>query len=235
MMNFFDPLLTEFHQIIGGFSGKSSLFSPDEIWPDVGYSEVLLSRESAFELDGIGFLLATEMPVAEAEDTVTVIGEDLPKIRKDQKFARVALVRVEKTIPEEKYYDTLKKIEFVKYHCFPEGYMLRTSTKGHKEVVRVSKKALRQGITFEKVGNLFLKKMREIPGVRQVQLCYLTDPQIDYPALESMAEQNERITQTLNHVSSMLTFDCGTCAQKPICDEVDGMRALHQKLYQRTS
>ncbi len=231
MMNFFDPLLADFHRITGNFSGKSSLFSPDNLWPDAGYCEVILKRDSAYELDGTGFMLATEMPVAEYTDTVTVIGEDLQKIPKDRKFARVALIQVTETIPEEKYYDTLKKIEFVKYHYFPEGYMLRTSTKGHREVVRVSRSALQAGITFEKAGNLFLKKLREISEVKRVHLYYLTDPCIDYPALEAMAEQNERITQTLNHVSNMLNFDCTTCAQKPVCDEVEGMRELHRKLF----
>ncbi len=233
MMNFFDPLLDDFHHMTGDLSGKSSPFSPDELWPDAGYSEVILKRDTAFELDGTGFLLATEKPIAGSSDMVTVIGEDLQEIRKDRKFARVALVQIEETIPEEKYYDTIKKIEFVKYHYFPVGYMLRTSTKGHREVVRVSGKALQAGITFGKTGNLFLKKLREIPEVRQVHLCYLTDPLIDFPALEAMAERNEQITQTLNHVSTMLTFDCAACARKPICDEVDGMRELHRKLYQR--
>jgi len=235
MINFFDALIGQFQDFISPYPGKSSIYQPNLAWPDAGYSEVILGKESAYELDGIGFLMATEQPVTGDTDTITVAGADLPGIKKNQPFARVALVQVADTIPEEKYYDTLKKIEFVKYHYFPEGYMLRTSTKGHKEVVRVAKKALKGGIAFEKVGDLFIRKLREIPEVRGVHLYYLTDPGIDYAALEEMAEKNEQITQTLNRVSNMLTFDCTSCAQKPICDEVDGMRGLHQKLNQQSS
>ncbi len=233
MINFFDSLIPQFHQMISGRPKNSMPYLENAAWPDAGYSEVILERESAFELDGTGFMIATEQPVD--GDTITVVGEDLQEIEKDQPFARVALIQVADTIPEEKYYDTLKKIEFVKYHYFPEGYMLRTSTKGHKEVVRVAKKAIKSGITFEKVGGLFIRKLKEIPEVKSVHLYYLTDPGIDYGAIEDMAEKNEQITQTLNRVSNMLTFDCTSCAQKPICDEVDGMRDLHQKLYRKSS
>ena len=47
----------------------------------------------------------------------------------------------------ERVYRILKDIEFAKYHVNPEGYMVRISPESCREQVRVSRKALRGGIS----------------------------------------------------------------------------------------
>ena len=37
-------------------------------------------------------------------------------------------------------------MEFVKYHVFPQGYMMRVSPENGREQVRVSKQAVKRGI-----------------------------------------------------------------------------------------
>jgi len=82
MINFFDALIGQFQDFISPYPGKSSIYQPNLAWPDAGYSEVILGKESAYELDGIGFLMATEQPVTGDTDTITVAGADLPGIKK---------------------------------------------------------------------------------------------------------------------------------------------------------
>ena len=41
--------------------------------------------------------------------------------------------------------------------------MMRSTSKTHKEAVRVSKEALKNGMSFEKIGDLFIKKYKENP------------------------------------------------------------------------
>ena len=43
-------------------------------------------------------------------------------------------------------------MEFVKYHVFPQGYMMRVSPENGREQVRVSKQALKRGISFRNIG-----------------------------------------------------------------------------------
>ena len=74
-----------------------------------------------------------------------------------------------------------------------------------------------------------INKYKEIPAVKSVRVIFITDPTADYAGLESMAQKNNRITETLNHIMNSVTFDCDTCNLKAVCDEVEGMKELHFK------
>ena len=187
---------------------------------------MILQRDTAFELSGTGFNLITSAPV---ESGVTVIGDDLGAIGESRRFARVSLIQLEDNEDEQKIYNLIRKVEYVKYHYFPEGYMMRTASRSHKEAVRVSKKALRGGISFEKAGNLLIKKYMEIPAVKAVNVVFITDAGADYNKLEALALKGNAVTEALNHIMNSVNFDCDTCNLKPICDEVEGMKELHFK------
>ena len=85
----------------------------------------------------------------------------------------------------------------------------------------------KNGISFEKVGNLLINKYKEISAVKNVKVIFVTDDNADFNSLISIAEKNNQITETLNHIMNNVNFDCSTCNLKPICDEVEGMKELH--------
>lgn len=225
-MDFFNSLIENTNELLGALPQKALTYTPDNAWADLGYNQVILQRDTAFELGGTGFNLVTS---SEINDEIIVIGNDLDKIKADCKFARISLIQIEDTADEQKAYNLIRKIEYVKYHYFPDGYMIRTSSRSHKEAVRVSKKAIKNGISFERVGNLLINKYKEIPAVKGVKVIFVTDQSADFNALTSLAEKNNRITETLNHIMNNVNFDCSTCNLKPICDEVEGMKELHFK------
>ena len=225
-MEFFDSLIRDVSLLTEPLEKKEYAFSDSELWQDVGYSQVILQRDTASELDGTGFNLVTASAV---EDGIVVIGDDLQHIEGKRKFARISLVQIESEEDEQKAYNLIRKIEYVKYHHFPDGYMIRTSSRSHKEAVRVSKSAVKNGISFQKIGSLLINKYKENPAVKAVKVIFITDPAADYAELENMAQKNNRITETLNHIMNSVTFDCDTCNLKPICDEVEGMKELHFK------
>ena len=99
------------------------------------------------------------------------------------------------TPDEQQAYDLIRKIEYVKYHFFPKGYMIRTSSRSHKEVVRLSKSAVNSGASFEKIGNLLIDKYKSNPAVKAVHLFFVTDKSVDYKMLESLAVKNHSITE----------------------------------------
>ncbi len=107
-------------------------------------------------------------------NTITV-GEPLSQIKSDCKFARIAVVSVDDCADKQAAYDLIKKIEYVKYHCFPDGYMIRSSSASYKEGVRASKKALKSGISFEEIGNLMIDKFKAIPEVKGATVYFITD------------------------------------------------------------
>lgn len=223
-MEFFDSLICELSDLISEYQKANYPCSEKNQWTDVGYSQVILQRDTAFELDGVGFNLVTSSDV---EDGIVVIGDELCSITADRKFARVCLVQLEDSDNEQDCYKTIKKVDYVKYHFFPEGYMIRTTSRSHKESVRVAKSALKKGISFEKAGNLLISKYKENPKVKAVKVIFVTASGADYKKLEAMAQKSGSIAETLNHIMNNVKFDCDTCNLKPICDEVEGMKELH--------
>ena len=225
-MNFFDSLIDDFYNCVSSYGYKDYSYNSESKWQDLGQSELVMQRESAYELDGVGFNLVTSRAF---DDKITVIGDDLAQINGDRKFARVSVISIDDVADEQRAYDLIRKIEYVKYHFFPKGYMIRTSSRSHKEVVRLSKSALKQGATFEKIGNLLIDKYKSNPAIKAVHTFFVTEKSVDYKMLEALAVKNHSITETLNHIMNNVNFDCSSCNLKPICDEVEGMRELHFK------
>ena len=225
-MDFFNSLIAEVNNLIDCLKRKSFSYEKSGTWQDIGYNEVILQRDTAAELEGVGFNLITTRSV---NDEIVVIGDDIPVIHGNRKFARVCVIQVEETEEQQKAYNLIRKIEYTKYHVFPEGYMIRTTSRSHKEAVRVSEKAVKNGIDFSKVGNLLINKYKENSAVKGVKVIFVTDENADYKAFEEIARKNNDITETLNHVMNSVNFDCDTCKLKPICNEVEGMKELHFK------
>ena len=163
------------------------------------------------------------------ENETWVFGPDLPDLKSDSAFAKIVLLETEdlgETEDEEKAYDAIRNLEFVRYHVFPAGYMVRVSSESNREQVRVSKKVMQAGIRFAYVGNTYIRRYKAIPCVKKVRVIFITDEKL-VEALLPNAGKVDAITKTLTHILDGLPTDCGHCSLKPVCDEVEGMRELH--------
>ena len=209
-------------------------------WEETERFELVMGRESAYELGGSGngsanFTVVTSEADIFSESKIIVIGNDLQDIRSDNPYARIVVLTLDpEKIPDpndrkgsEAVFRLLQKLDFIKYHVFAKGYMIRTSTENYREQVRVQKQALKNGISFEKVGNTFLKHYLEADGVLAATILFLSDPSIDYEALRKDAAKVHDITMTFSKILEGMPTDCSMCSLKPICDEVEGMRELH--------
>ena len=162
-MEIFDSLIKEVSELIEPYSKTEYSYEKGNSWEDVGHNQVILQKETLFELDGVGFNLLTSSPV---EDSIVVIGKDLKGLKENSKFARVCFIEFEEQEETQKTYNLIRKIEYTKYHFFPDGYMIRTSSKAHKESVRVSKTAVKNGVDFQKIGNLLISNA--VIGIFQI-------------------------------------------------------------------
>lgn len=226
-MNFFDSLIKEVSDKINFDRVKKYSYNPNNAWEDCGANQLVLQRDSAYELNGIGFDLVTSADIGVNE--VLLLGEDLNEISSSGSFARISILAIDDVDDEQEAYNLIKKIEYVKYHYFPKGYMMRTSSSSFKEVVRLSKQEIKNSISFENVGNLLIGKYLDNKSVKSAKIIYVTDKNFDFASLKKIADKNNEVLKTLNHVMNSVNFDCSSCNLKPICDEVEGMKELHFK------
>ncbi len=228
-MKLFDEIICETRSLFSSCNIVFTEFSPDSAWADVGHNQMIMERDTFASFDGLGFDLVTEENV---KNGVFLVGGDIKSCKKNTDFLRVTVVEIQPQEDDQKLYDLLKKIEYVKYHYYPDGYMLRTSSTSQNESVRVSKKAVRDNISFEKIGNLLISQYKKIQGVKSVSVYFVTSP-IDKKKAKAIADKKREIADALNHIMRDVNFDCASCGLKSICDEVEGLREMHFKNAER--
>ena len=232
-MELYNSLINDTRTQLEGLSAKVWDYSPADCWTDVGSSELVLQRDSAYEMGAMGkgsanYVLFTSSSELVNKDQVILYGPDMGQIKGDCDFARIVLLRVGVLDDDdEAVYRTLKDIEFAKYHVYPEGYMVRMSPESSREQIRVSKKALAKGISFRSVGASYVAEYKKDANVLNATVIFITDPKADYASLQAAAKKASAVTGTLTHILEGLPTDCSICALKDICDEVEGMKELH--------
>ena len=208
-------------------------YSAADVWKELPNSELVLQKDAAYELGASGrgsanYVLFTSSSELVSEDKILLYGPDIGEIRGDCDFARIVLLRVGVLDDDdEKVYRTLKDIEFAKYRVNLEGYMVRMSPESYREQVRVSRQAVRKGVSFRNIGASYIKAYKQDENVLNATVIFLTAPSFDYGAMKDIAKKAVDVTGTLTHILEGLPTDCSVCALKGICDEVEGMREMH--------
>lgn len=232
-MELYNALIRAARAMIGGAPVRRWDYREDDAWADSGESELVMLRDAAFELGGSGnpsanFTCATSDEQLVPRDEILLYGKDLPQMTEDISFARLVFLQVDEVLGEddEATFQAIRDMEFVKYHVFPKGYMVRISSESNREQVRISRDALRGGVSFRRIGASYIRAYHKNPHVKRVQIVFLTG----HPAVAELAQAAKKvddITKTLTHILEGLPTDCGSCTLKPICDEVEGMREMH--------
>ena len=237
-MDLYNSIIKQTGALAGASAPKKYKYDPAKAWKDNGVSELVMLRDAAFELGennqpAVNYSCVTTDPSLVCEDEIVVVGPDLSEMKSGTPFARIALILVDelKTVENEEdtepVFRAIQAIDFVKYHVFPEGYMVRTSAENFREQVRISRDAIRRGISFESVGCDYIKQFKATPNVKAVQLIFVTAPDADYKAMTANAKSVHDITMTLSKILEGMPTDCNHCNLKPICDEVEGLKDLH--------
>ena len=232
-MELYNSLIKESNSLLEKGRPRVWEYRPGDAWKDIGSSELVLQKDAAFELGAMGkgsanYVLFTSSPELVDKDQILLYGADLGEIKGEVDFARIVLLRVGLIDgDDEAVYRTLKDIEFAKYHVYPEGYMVRMSPESYREQVRVSKQALKKGISFKNIGANYITAYKKDPNVLNATVIFVTAPGYDYGAMKKLAKKANDVTGTLTHILEGLPTDCSVCALKDICDEVEGMKELH--------
>jgi hypothetical protein len=232
-MELYNSLIRDSLGLLEKGTAKRWDYDPSGCWKDIGSSELVLQKDAAYELGAAGrgsanYVLFTSSAELVNRDQVLLYGPDLKDIRGDVDFARLVLLRVGVLDDDdEAVFRTLKDIEFAKYHVYPEGYMVRISPESYREQVRISKQALRRGISLRAIGNSYIREYKKDENVLNATVIFLTAPGFDYEQLKMIAKKANDLTNTLTHILEGLPTDCSVCSLKDVCDEVEGMKELH--------
>ena len=235
-MELYNSIIEKIDGLLGSSSPVKYAYDPDRTWEDAGGNQLIMMKESAYELGGDNKPAVNYACVSSddfvTEDEIWVYGRDLSRISGSVPFARIVIVKVaglkgEGEEDTEPVFRAIQDIDFVKYHVYPKGYMIRSSSDSFREQVRVSREAVRKGITFEQVGNSYIKEYKKDPNVLAVRVIFATVDDADYAEMRKDAKKVRDITKTLSKILEGMATDCHSCSLKEICDEVEGLKELH--------
>lgn len=235
-MNLYDNLIRECMKLFEGIAPNILPLSDNEAqWQTEDEQRLIFQRDMAYELGGNGLpavsaLAYTSQPAQ--QDRLLLYGPDLPDLTADSPYARLTVLHVDdRDWQDDQAYRLLRQMEYTRYHVYPQGFMMRISTSMGREPVRISRRALQEGLNFSKVGHLFLQAYRQHPQVQAISMLFVTAPEFPYEQLAEKAAKMDAVTGSLDQIFNRLVMDCRSCSLKPVCDEVEGMRQLHRSLH----
>ncbi|MBR1571953.1 MAG: carbon monoxide dehydrogenase [Lachnospiraceae bacterium] len=232
-MKLYDEVIARTNGILQNYEAKS-LQVGCEKWTDVGKAKMILRSEMAYELGGeklpaIGCTIVTTSTELVPQDEIILIGPDISEIKQDQPYARITFVRTDESAmgQGDELYNAIHRIEYFRYHVFPEGFMMRVSAASERECVRVGSEAIDKGLDFTKIGNFMIDALHVHKDVQAVKVIFVTLPEADYEGLRENQRMTKKITDTIDHMLKDVNMDCHSCSLQEVCEEVEGMRELH--------
>ena len=194
--------------------------------------KLIMKSEMAYELGGNNYAAVSGLAFTSSDkcnDEILLYGPDLSEIKGDIAYARLTILNVDDSNWEDNnvLYSSMRKIDYTRYHVYPNGFMMRISTSANREPVRIGRKELDAGLNFEEVGNVFVNEYHKHKEVKGVKIIFITAEKFPYELLNEKVNSIEKITESLNKIFNNLIMDCNTCGLKPVCDEVEGMKELH--------
>lgn len=227
-------------------NAKISETSKINAWPSSDNEELILRNDMAMDLGGgeafgISGILFTTDDTLVPQNQIFTDGPSILELAEQKSdveinYARFVLIRLKKDVMENKsaqqLYAIFRKLDYLRYHIYPQGFALRMSAVQHREIVRVSKNAVENKIDFEKVGAAFINAYLALSEVEAIQIYFMTSLQKTdaFKQLDLISKKSNEITESLNEIFKGLKMDCTTCGQKELCNEIEGLKELHSSL-----
>ena len=236
-MELYDGLIRRIEESLDPFECRTYRYDGNCILNESENFTMLFQSDTALELGStdkhaVNLTCVTSDKNLVTEDSVRVVGADIGDIKRSSDYARICEVLVGDEdegdgLSTVQAHRLLQDMDFVKFHVYPENIMIRTSGQSSAERVRVGKKAVADGISFEKLGCTYISHYKKDPRVLAVRIAFITDPAFDYGALKTEAALGASVINSLSMIQKGLPKDCDKCTISDICGEIEGLKKLH--------
>lgn len=214
---------------------KSRVYSFDvrKTWPR-SERQIILNNETAIELghpstESLAFLLWTESVGKINDNQITIVGPDIDRINEERiPFGKIVLVKIH-GFENDNAYKRFEQMDHLKFRSELDGYMLRSVPQDLKEWSRVSKKALKSGLSLRIMGNELIRDLKKLDFVDEAEIVFITSSKEDIRRFKPIAETTGKAIQAMNKMFVDLEYDCEHCGFKDVCNEIEGMKEMHEK------
>ncbi len=203
------------------------------LWPAAGQRSLVIGQDIAVELghpdDGsVAFLVWSESTDVDRGGRTLLVGPDLPAAGgRRLPFAKVVMIQG-RGFDADNISARYRRLEAVRYGIDLRGYMMRAASQVNREWSRVSHAALAEGFNFAILGQALIEAFTAIDFVDRADVLLVTSSRADVMAFRPLADRVTQVIAAMNKMSVEMDLDCGSCAFAPVCDAVDGLRAMRR-------
>jgi hypothetical protein len=191
----FNDIVTKALDSFGDRTPRVWEYSPELQWPASDGPNMTDKSGAALEIGGAlrggaNFVCATADPEYELKDQILLYGPDLSEIRGDTPLGRITVLKLDdEGLEERELFNIMVDMDMVKHHVQPDGYTVDFIQAARYEIAHISEKALRDGISFARVGACYIAGFKKNPRIKAVTEIFITDPTYDFGSSELVAKK----------------------------------------------
>ncbi len=212
--------------------------TPSMAGPAGGKRNLVIGQDIAVELGHPedGSLASLIWRASRGDDhggRIWLVGPDLPAAKgRRLPLAKVVMIHG-RGFDADNTYARYRQLESVRYGVDLKGYMLRAASQVSREWSRVSHAALADGFSLGILGSALIQAYTTLDYVDRADVLLVTSSRDDVMTFKPLADRVHAVIAAMSGMSTALDLDCGTCSFAPVCDAVDGLRAMHQALEEK--
>lgn len=208
-------------------------------------SGVILRGDTFVELGSpdagsCAFLLWTDNPSLIRDGRITLIGPDIQETPgASLPFGQVLMVAG--TELGEQEHSALEQSQYISDQV--EGYMIKSTSE--RMWGRVGKDAAGKGFDFCTLGKALMTIFKsDVPKVQAMEVLFVTSSKEDVQRLDEIAQQVRKIDRDIvretwlargyDVLECTLGWDCNSCADKAVCDEIKEVITVRKKKTRKT-
>jgi len=197
--------------------------------------DIILSQNVGRELGhpqniSLAFIVWTQNEVE--RNRISLIGNDISEVSNiHMDFGKVIMLSVT-NFDAENTYDRYQELDLLRFKLNLNGYMMRAASQQMREWSRISKDALKQGLSLFDLGSAWIDLYGQLPYVTDVEVLLSTDDAF-IKQLEPLSQQVFQYVQAMMKMHEEVSLDCATCEYQNVCNEVQSLRTMRKNILEK--
>jgi len=194
--------------------------------------EIILTQNVGRELghpknSSLAFIVWTQNPIE--KDQITLIGKDISEVSDiHMDFGKVIILTVT-DFDADNTYDRYQELDLLRFKLNLHGYMMRAASQQMREWSRISKSALKIGLSLFDLGSAWIDLYGQLPYVTAVEVLLITDNNY-IKQLNPISQHVFQYVRAMMKMHDEVSLDCSTCEFQTVCNDVQSLRTMRKNI-----
>jgi len=180
------------------------------------------------ELPSILMTLITDNPGSVQDGLINLMGPDIDDLAgRKAPLAKIFFIEAS-GLAEEDLWDFYLGVNLARLDVSLWGYMTRASSGMRREWCRISRDALKKGLSIAHIGAAEIACVKRLPSVTAAEMAALASSREDASAFAEVASKVDRVASALCKLSNEILHDCETCRFSDLCPTLPSLTRLRE-------